>query len=50
MHKQWYPIKQEIVKRLESQTLNILSAAVMSGKYQLADLPAALMGELKSRG
>jgi len=50
MHKQWYPIKQEIVKLLESQTLNILSAAVMSGKYQLADLPAALMGELKSRG
>jgi Rrf2 family protein len=49
MHKQWYPIKQEIVKLLESQTLNILSAAVMSGKYQLADLPAALMGELKSR-
>ena len=50
MHKQWYPIKQEIVKLLESQTLNILSAAVMSGKYQLADLPAALMGELKSHG
>ena len=50
MHKQWYPIKQEIVNLLESQTLNILSAAVMSGKYQLADLPAALMGELKSRG
>jgi Rrf2 family protein len=49
MHKQWYPIKQEIVKLLESQTLNILSAAVMSGKYQLADLPAALMGDLKSR-
>jgi Rrf2 family protein len=49
MHKQWYPIKQEIVKLLESQTLNILSAAVMSGKYQLADLPAALMSELKSR-
>jgi Rrf2 family protein len=49
MHRQWYPIKQEIVKLLESQTLDILSAAVMSGKYQLADLPAALMGELKSR-
>jgi Rrf2 family protein len=49
MHKQWYPIKTEIVKLLESQTLDILSAAVMSGKYQLADLPAALMGELKSR-
>jgi Rrf2 family protein len=49
MHKQWYPIKQEIVNLLESQTLNILSAAVMSGKYQLADLPAALMSELKSR-
>ena len=50
MHKQWYPIKKEIVNLLESQTLNILSAAVMSGKYQLADLPAALMGELKSHG
>jgi Rrf2 family protein len=49
MHEQWYPIKQEIVKLLESQTLNILSTAVMSGKYQLADLPAALMSELKSR-
>lgn len=50
MHKQWYPIRQEIVKLLESQTLNTLSTAVMSGKYQLADLPTVLMRELKSHG
>ncbi len=50
MHEHWYPIQQEIVKLLESQTLNTLSTAVMSGKYQLTDLPTALMSELKSNG
>ena len=50
MHKQWHPIKQEIVKLLENQTLDTLSTAVMSGKYQLADLPTALMSGLKSHG
>jgi len=39
MHTKWFPIKQEIVRLLKDQTLDILAAAVMSGKYQLTDLP-----------
>ncbi len=49
MHAKWSPIKQEIVRLLKDQTLDILAAAVMSGKYQLTDLPAAAFSELKLR-
>ncbi len=49
MHAKWSPIKQEIVRLLKDQTLDILAAAVMSGKYQLTDLPAAAFNELKLR-
>jgi Rrf2 family protein len=49
MHAKWSPIKQEIVRLLKDQTLDILAAAVMSGKYQLTDLPAAAFSELKPR-
>ena len=51
MHARWWPIKQEIVKLLQSQTLDMLAAMVVSGKYQLTDLPeAALDGLSQSDG
>ena len=43
MHVRWWPIKQEIVKLLQSQTLDMLAAMVVSGKYQLTDLPEAAL-------
>ena len=39
MHAKWLPIKQEIVRLLQSQTLDMLAATVTSGKYQLTDFP-----------
>ncbi len=47
MHIKWSPIKLEVVKLLRGQTLDILATAVLSGKYQLADLPAAALGKPK---
>ncbi len=47
MHAKWWPIKQEIVKLLQSQTLEMLAASVASGKYQLTDFPKAVLGDLK---
>lgn len=45
MHARWWPIKQEIVKLLQSQTLEMLAARVVSGKYQLTDFPGAVLHE-----
>ncbi len=47
MHAKWWPIKQEIVKLLQNQTLDVLAATVMSGKYQLTDLPEVFLSDLK---
>lgn len=47
MHARWWPIKQEIVKLLQSQTLEMLAAMVVSGKYRLTDFPEAVLGDLK---
>lgn len=47
MHAKWWPIKQEIVKLLQNQTLDMLAATVMSGKYQLTDLPDVFLSDLK---
>ncbi len=47
MHAKWFPIKQEIVRLLQSQTLDMLAATVMSGKYQLTDFPDVVFGPLK---
>jgi Rrf2 family protein len=48
MHVRWWPIKQEIVKLLQSQTLDMLAAMVVSGKYQLTDLPEAALEDSAS--
>ncbi len=47
MHTKWWPIKQEIVKLLQNQTLEMLAAMVASGKYQLTDFPGVVLGDLK---
>lgn len=47
MHTKWWPIKQEIVKLLQNQTLEMLAAMVASGKYQLTDFPRVVLGDLK---
>lgn len=47
MHTKWWPIKQEIVKLLQNQTLEMLAAMVASGEYQLTDFPRAVLGDLK---
>lgn len=47
MHAKWWPIKQEIVKLLQNQTLDMLAATVVSGKYQLTDLPDVFLSDLK---
>lgn len=44
MHFKWKPIKEKLVALLQEQTLEKLAKAVMTGKYRLADLPAALIG------
>lgn len=41
MHFKWKPIKEKLVALLQEQTLEKLAKAVMTGKYRLADLPAA---------
>ena len=46
MHAKWFPIKQEIVRLLQSQTLDMLAATVTSGKYQLTDFPDVVLGRL----
>ncbi|SEA56102.1 RrF2 family transcriptional regulator [Nitrosospira multiformis] len=47
MHAKWWPIKQEIVKLLQGQTLDTLAAMVVSGKYQLTDFPGAVLGNIE---
>jgi hypothetical protein len=47
MHAKWGPIKQEIVKLLQGQTLEMLAAMVVSGKYQLTDFPGAVLGNIE---
>ena len=49
MHTQWSPIRKEIVKVLESQSLEFLAAEVLSGKYQLADFPTIALNKKKLR-
>lgn len=44
MHVKWWPIKQEIAKLLQNQTLDMLAAMVVSGRYKLTDLPEAALG------
>lgn len=48
MHTQWGPIKRQIVDLLRGQTLDVLAAAVRSGKYRLTDLPNAALGGLRA--
>lgn len=43
MHHSWKPIKEKIVRILREQTLAKLAAAVRTGKYRIADLPANLV-------
>jgi Rrf2 family protein len=43
VHAQWKPIKMQIVKLLNRQTLGKLAAAVRSGKYRLTELPYSLL-------
>ena len=47
MHAKWWPIKQEIVKLLQGQTLEMLAAMVVSGKYQLTDFPGTVLGNIE---
>jgi len=49
MHTQWSPIRKEIVKLLQNQSLGLLAAAVLSGKYLLSDLPAVALDRKKLR-
>jgi Rrf2 family protein len=45
MHKQWLPIKLEIIDLLTRQTLAMLSEAVLVGKYRISDIPYILFPE-----
>jgi Rrf2 family protein len=49
MHAKWWPIKQEIVRLLQGQTLEMLAAGVTSGEYQLTDIPHAVLGGLEAK-
>ena len=49
MHTEWAPIRQEIVKLLQGQTLGLLATTVLSGKYKLTDFPAAVLSRQKLR-
>lgn len=49
LHHQWNPIKQKVVKILREQTLERLAAAVRTGKYRIADLPAKLTSQVVDR-
>ena len=42
LHREWKPVKKEILASLNSVTLIQLAQAVQSGQYRLADLPLAL--------
>ncbi len=42
LHRNWKPVKKEMLAYLGSVTLNHLAKAVQSGQYRLADLPRAL--------
>jgi Rrf2 family protein len=46
MHEKWIPIKTRIVELLHQQTLEMLAAAVKSGKYRLTELPDAAFAQL----
>ena len=50
VHAKWKPIKEKIVALLHDQTLDRLSAAVISGKYRICDLPMAMMEEMRAKG
>lgn len=41
MHFKWTPVKKKIIAMLNDMTLEDLAKAVQTGKYRLADLPAA---------
>jgi Rrf2 family protein len=41
MHFKWKPVKEKIISMLNMMTLDELAKAVLTGKYRLADLPAA---------
>lgn len=43
MHGTWKPIKQTIIDLLQECTLQRLAEDVRSGRYQLSDLPQALI-------
>lgn len=42
MHRNWKPVKKDILACLGGVTLNHLAKAVQSGQYRLVDLPQAL--------
>ena len=42
MHRQWKPLKREMLAYLGRVTLTHLAKAVRSGQYRLSDLPHAL--------
>jgi len=39
MHTGWAPIRQEIIKLLQSQNLELLASEVLAGKKLISDLP-----------
>lgn len=43
MHFKWIPVKKKIIALLQGMTLEELAKAVQTGKYRLADVPAALV-------
>ena len=43
MHRNWKPVKKDILACLGGVTLNHLAKAVQSGQYRLADLPQGLV-------
>lgn len=43
MHFKWKPVKNKIIAMMNDMRLEDLAKAVLTGKYRLADLPAAAM-------
>jgi Rrf2 family protein len=43
MHFKWKPVKNKIIAMMNDMRLEDLAKAVQTGKYRLADLPAAAM-------
>jgi DNA-binding IscR family transcriptional regulator len=43
LHYKWIPVKKKITALLNEMTLAELAKAVLTGKYRLADLPAAAL-------